>query len=81
VQEAFREAWKRNPQMTSSPHAQPAPGTIRITVPAWAWALALLGVVLLYLIAQDSGAVLAAAGNTMHEFFHDARHALGVPCH
>jgi hypothetical protein len=23
----------------------------------------------------------AKAGNVVHEFFHDARHLLGVPCH
>ena len=27
--------------MTSSPHAQPSRSTVRIAVPAWAWALAL----------------------------------------
>jgi hypothetical protein len=69
------------PQMTSSPHAQPTRSTVRIAVPLWAWALAFLGLFLLYLVAQDNGAVLAAAGDTAHEFFHDARHALGVPCH
>ena len=35
----------------------------------------------LYLIAQDNGAVLSQFGETAHEFFHDARHALGMPCH
>jgi hypothetical protein len=67
--------------MTSSPHAEPTRTAIRISVPAWAWALALLGLFVLYLVAQDNGAVLGAAGSTVHEFFHDARHALGVPCH
>ena len=69
------------PQMTGSPHSQPAHDIPRIVVPAWAWIIALLGLFVLYLVAQDNGAVLAAAGSTAHEFFHDARHALGVPCH
>ncbi|MBN1093215.1 CbtB-domain containing protein [Blastococcus sp. TML/M2B] len=67
--------------MTSVPHAHPATAASRIAVPAWAWALALLGLFGLYLIAQDNGAVLASMGGTAHEFFHDARHSLGMPCH
>jgi hypothetical protein len=67
--------------LTSSPHAQPSSAGIRVHVPAWAWALALLALFTLYLVVQDNGAVLAQLGDTAHEFFHDARHALGVPCH
>ena len=50
-------------------------------MPTWAWALALFALFGLYLIAQDNGAVLASFGETAHEFFHDARHSLGMPCH
>ena len=67
--------------MTSAPHAQPTTAPIRVAVPAWAWALALLALFSLYLIAQDNGAVMSQLGDTAHEFFHDARHSLGVPCH
>ena len=67
--------------MTSSPHAQPSALPAPIAVPAWAWALALLTLFALYLIGQDNGAVLASMGETAHEFFHDARHSLGMPCH
>lgn len=67
--------------MSSPSHAQPAIPSIRIAVPAWAWALALLALFALYLIAQDNGAVLSQFGDTAHEFFHDARHSLGMPCH
>ena len=67
--------------MTSSPHAQPSASVPPIAVPGWAWALALLTLFGLYLIAQDNGAVLASMGETAHEFFHDARHSLGMPCH
>jgi hypothetical protein len=66
--------------MTSAPSA-PATSSTRVAVPAWAWALALLAVFALYLVAQDNGAVLASLGDTTHEFFHDARHSLGMPCH
>jgi hypothetical protein len=61
--------------------AQPSTTRAPIAVPAWAWALALLTLFGLYLIAQDNGAVLASMGETAHEFFHDARHSLGMPCH
>ena len=67
--------------MTSPLHARPAASRTRVTVPAWAWALVLLAVFGLYLVAQDNGAVLASLSDTAHEFFHDARHGLGVPCH
>jgi hypothetical protein len=67
--------------MTSSPHAERSSAGIRVHVPAWAWALAVLALFALYLITQDNGAVLAQLGDTAHEFFHDSRHSLGVPCH
>ena len=68
-------------RMSSTPQVQPAASSVRIAIPAWAWALALLALFALYLVAQDNGAVLSGLGNTTHELFHDARHALGMPCH
>lgn len=44
-------------------------------------ALALLAV---FAVAFDQSYALtgaAHANNVVHEFFHDARHLLGVPCH
>jgi hypothetical protein len=67
--------------MTSLQHARPSSAHTRIQVPVWAWALTLLALFGLYLVAQDNGAVLAQFGDTAHEFFHDARHSLGMPCH
>lgn len=67
--------------MTSPTHAQPSTARIQVAVPAWAWALALLALFSLYLVSMDNGAVLAQLGDTAHEFFHDARHSLGMPCH
>jgi hypothetical protein len=72
---------ERGSPLTSTPHAQPSSAGIRVHVPVWAWTLALLALFALYLVAQDNGAVLSQLGDTAHEFFHDARHALGVPCH
>ena len=67
--------------MTSSPHVQHPTAPVPLPLPAWARALALLALFLLYLISQDNGAVLSQLGDTAHEFFHDARHSLGMPCH
>ncbi|MGY1642705.1 CbtB-domain containing protein [Geodermatophilus sp. SYSU D00703] len=67
--------------MTSAPHAHAPATRTRVAVPTWAWALALLALFGLYLVAQDNGAVLSSLGETAHEFFHDARHSLGMPCH
>ncbi len=53
----------------------------RIKVPVIAWlfvALATLGV---YAVSMDNGAILGNAAGTAHEFFHDARHFVGAPCH
>jgi hypothetical protein len=51
-------------------------------VPVWAWALAALAVFVLYLLTQENGVVLSATqASYLHELTHDARHALGVPCH
>ncbi|NUR09073.1 MAG: CbtB-domain containing protein [Nocardioidaceae bacterium] len=56
----------------------PAP----VAVPLWAWALVAFALVTLYLLLQENGTLLTAAQATwVHEVTHDARHALGVPCH
>ena len=56
--------------------------TSRLRVPLWAWALLAFAVFALYLLSQENGAVLGApAAQLLHELTHDARHALGVPCH
>jgi hypothetical protein len=52
-----------------------------IAVPVWAWLVAALAVMALLAITMANGATLAHSGNVLHEFFHDARHFVGVPCH
>jgi cobalt transporter subunit CbtB len=53
-----------------------------IRVPAWAWALMALAVMAVLFGLQENGAVLGAdKAMWLHELTHDARHALGVPCH
>jgi hypothetical protein len=50
-------------------------------VPRWSWVLVAVLLFGVYLMTMDNGLVLARAAETAHEFFHDARHFLGVPCH
>lgn len=58
-----------------------------IAVPPVTLLLAVLAPLgLLFAVAFDQGQLAAlvqsAAGDsTVHEFFHDSRHMLGVPCH
>jgi Probable cobalt transporter subunit (CbtB) len=53
----------------------------RIHVPIWAWVLVFAAALALYLISLDNGLVLRGMAQQAHEFFHDGRHFLGVPCH
>lgn len=52
-----------------------------IPVPWWAVMVALVGLGLVFLALQENGVLLASQAQVLHEFFHDGRHALGVPCH
>ena len=53
-----------------------------VAVPGWAWVLAAVALFTLYLLLQENGAILTASqAHYVHELTHDARHALGVPCH
>jgi len=53
----------------------------RAAVPAWAWLVVLAAVFAVYLMALDNGMALRGVAHQAHEFFHDGRHFLGVPCH
>jgi len=64
--------------MTGTVHAPT--GATPISIPWWSWfvlAVALLGS---YLMLQENG-ILLSQWETLHEYFHDGRHALGFPCH
>jgi len=59
-----------------------AVATPAVNVPAWAWMLVALAFFSLYMLSQENGALLSAgSAEYLHELTHDARHALGVPCH
>jgi hypothetical protein len=50
-------------------------------VAPWALFFGLLGLIILFFISADQGAVSIPAGNAIHEWVHDSRHLLGYPCH
>lgn len=52
-----------------------------VTIPRWSWLLVAVLLFGVYLMTMDNGLVLARAAMQSHEFFHDARHFIGVPCH
>ena len=62
--------------LAPSPTAETA-----ISVPLWAWLAAAAAVFLAYLMTMENGALLGHAAEQLHEFFHDGRHFIGVPCH
>ena len=53
----------------------------RVRVPAWTWLLVVALIFAVYLITSENGAALGSVAGRLHEFFHDARHFAGVPCH
>ena len=57
--------------------------TIRepIRIPLWAWLVIALALATVYAMTLENGATLRAGATVLHEFFHDGRHLLGVPCH
>jgi hypothetical protein len=59
-----------------------APRAVPVAVPRGAWLLVALALFSLYVLSHENGALLTADGAALlHEVTHDARHALGVPCH
>ena len=46
------------------------------------WALMALAMFAIYFLLQENGTLLSThAAEYLHEITHDARHALGAPCH
>lgn len=57
-------------------------------MPLWSWLVAALLLAMLFVLLSASGELLvplfgqvADVTNYMHEFAHDGRHLLAVPCH
>lgn len=47
----------------------------------WAAFITLMVLLSVYFIGAEQGATAVFSGNQIHEYFHDARHLLGFPCH
>jgi hypothetical protein len=47
----------------------------------WALFFGVLGLLVLFFISADQGAVSIPSGTLIHEWVHDGRHLLGYPCH
>jgi len=62
--------------MDTAADIQPIP--LRQLLPALLLGLLLL--LTIYLVQYDQGLV-STTGSFLHEFMHDGRHLLGVPCH
>ncbi|HKY69086.1 MAG TPA: CbtB-domain containing protein [Acidimicrobiales bacterium] len=61
------------------------PSVVVAPIPGWALvALLAVAALTLWLVTFDNGqitSVLSRGDLFIHEFFHDGRHLLGVPCH
>ena len=52
------------------------------SAPLWLAGTVFLALFALYFVGIDQGAVsLFGSDSHVHEFVHDARHLLGLPCH
>lgn len=47
----------------------------------WIAFITLMVMLSVYFIGAEQGATAVFSGNQVHEYFHDARHLLGFPCH
>lgn len=68
----------QHPDVVDIPLPQPVP--LRQLLP-WVLFVGILLLTVLYFIGVDQGALSLVGGHWVHEFVHDARHTLAVPCH
>ena len=47
----------------------------------WALFFGLLGLLVIFFVSADQGAISIPSGTAVHEWVHDGRHLLGYPCH
>lgn len=67
-------------------HSLPVVRPVPISIPVremlpWALFAGVLMLVLLFFVGAEQGATSVLGGTWMHEFVHDGRHLLGLPCH
>lgn len=53
----------------------------QIALPAWTWLVLALALATVYALTMENGLALRSGATVLHEFFHDGRHFLAVPCH
>jgi hypothetical protein len=58
----------------------PAPVPVRELLP-WLVFGSLILLIALFFVTTEQGATALFSGDFVHEFVHDARHLIGVPCH
>ena len=62
------------------PEAKPITISVRELIP-WALFAGFLLLLLMYIVGVEQGATSLVGGHYVHEWVHDARHLLGLPCH
>ncbi|MGD9621505.1 MAG: hypothetical protein AB7G47_14700 [Mycolicibacterium sp.] len=70
----------REDTFSALPKIGPVTPATPVPVPVWAWVLAAIVVAWIAYALMGSSLDLGA-WNALHEFFHDGRHLLAVPCH
>ncbi len=69
-------------QSIAVPASTPIPLRIPLrAVMPWAVFAGAILLSLLYLVGLDQGATSVFSGQLLHEFMHDGRHLLVMPCH
>ncbi|QZY97548.1 CbtB domain-containing protein [Pantoea dispersa] len=61
-------------------HSENTPIPLSTLLP-WSAFITLMVLLSVYFIGAEQGATAVFSGNQIHEYFHDARHLLGFPCH
>lgn len=59
----------------------PLPTISMARLAPWALFFGLLGLLVIFFISADQGAISIPSGTLVHEWVHDGRHLLGYPCH
>ena len=72
------ESHMAEPMAEYLPAIRPVPLLELLPWAAFAGVLALLAI---YFVGAEQGATSLIAGHYIHEFVHDGRHLLGLPCH
>ena len=72
----------RRPTITTDAPAEIALETAGVAGALWLLGAAFLGLLAVYFVGTDQGMVSVFGSDLhVHELLHDARHALGFPCH